>query len=187
MNFLRKRSRAVAAVLGAAMVTTLGLAASPASAKVSDGWIRGYAKFSDDWDDEGELSRTSAWRSSNATCLWQRILWAEGAYATNYDGKIFEEDHIDGDFGWRTLYSTIDLQKKLGESADGIVGEKTFSRVNKHMYKIGGSTDSERTLYLRYEGKKHTFDLRRNTEGKYVFPDRKGDSRQAGYKYHSCG
>lgn len=37
MNFHGKRSRAVAAIMGAAMATTLGLAASPASAKTSDG------------------------------------------------------------------------------------------------------------------------------------------------------
>ncbi|CAL9300381.1 hypothetical protein SUDANB51_05023 [Streptomyces sp. enrichment culture] len=187
MSFHGKRSRAIAAVMGAAMATSLGLAASPASAAVSDGWVRGYDRFSDDWDDEGELSHLSPWRDSNATCLWQRILWAEGAYATHYDNKIFEKSHIDGYFGWRTHYATMDLQKKLGVSADGIVGEKTLSRANKHMYRTGGSTSSNRTLYLRYEGKKHSFDLSRNTDGKYVFPDRKDDSRQAGYKYHSCG
>lgn len=187
MNFHGKRSRAVAAVMGAAMVATLGLAASPASAQVSDGWVRGYDRFSDDWDDEGDLGRLEPYSNSNATCLWQRILWAEGAYATGYDNKVFAKDDIDGYFGWRTFYSTSSLQKRWGLTGDGIAGGNTLSRANKHMYQTGGSTDRNRTLYLKYEGKEHSFNLRRNTEGKYVFPDGNDDWRQAGYKYLSCG
>ncbi|MFD9502253.1 hypothetical protein [Streptomyces sp. NPDC060035] len=39
--------------MGAAMVTTLGLVGSPASAKVADGWVWGYDGYGDDLDDEG--------------------------------------------------------------------------------------------------------------------------------------
>ncbi|MDT0573989.1 Tat pathway signal protein [Streptomyces sp. DSM 3412] len=187
MNFHGTRSRVVAAVMGAAVVTALGLSASPASAKMSDGWVRGYDRFSDDWDDEGDLGRLEPNSNSNATCLWQRVLWAEGAYATNYDNEIFEKDDITGYFGWRTYYSTIYLQKQLGADKDGIVGGETMGLANKHMYQTGGSTARGKTLYLRYQGKKHSFDLSRNTEGKYVFPDANDDSRQAGYEYLSCG
>ncbi|MEU1895296.1 peptidoglycan-binding domain-containing protein [Streptomyces pristinaespiralis] len=187
MNFQRKRARAVAAVMGAALVTTLGLAASPASAKISDGWVRGYDRFSDDWDDEGDLQRLEPYSNSNATCLWQRILWAEGAYAVDYDNERFTKGDIDGYFGWRTFYSTRDLQRRLAVTQDGIVGGTTFGLVNKHMYQTGGSTARGRTLDLRYQGREHSFDLRRNTEGKYVFPDGNDDWRQAGYEYLSCG
>ncbi|WP_203183401.1 peptidoglycan-binding domain-containing protein [Streptomyces pratensis] len=187
MDFHGKRSRTVAAVMGGAMVATLGLAASPASAKISDGWVRGYDRFSDDWDDEGDLGRLEAEPNSNATCLLQRILWAEGAYATDYDNERFTEGDIDGYFGWRTFYSLRDVQKGLAVTPDGIAGGTTLGLLNKHMYQTGGSTARGKTLYLTYQGKRHSFDLSRNSEGKYVFPDGNGDSRQAGYKYLTCG
>lgn len=187
MNFRGIRARALAAVMGAAMVTTLGLGASPASAKISDGWVRGYDRFSDDWDDEGDIGRLLPAPHSNAVCLWQRVLWAEGAYATGFDNERFTKSHIDGSFGFRTEYTTRDLQRRWGLTADGLVGGDTFGRANKHMYQTGGSAARGKTLYLRYEGTEYSFNVTRNTEGKYVFPDGNGDLRQAGYEYLTCG
>jgi hypothetical protein len=186
VNFRKSHLRIVAATVGLATAVTLGLGASPASAKVSDGWVRGYDAYANDWDDEGELSNLSPWASSNATCLWQRILWAEGASATNYDGKIFAVSHINGVFNYRTQYTTIDLQKRWGLSGDGIVGSNTFKRAAKQLSHVSGSTSPGKTLTLRYQGKAHSFEVPRNAEGKYLFRDGDNGWRQAGYKYRTC-
>ncbi|MDX2939533.1 peptidoglycan-binding domain-containing protein [Streptomyces ipomoeae] len=182
----RKRLRGAAAVISAAVLTMMGLSASPASAKISDGWVRGYDTFKGDWGDEGDLSRTSPFANSNATCLWQRILWAEGASAVGYDNKLFEKGHIDGSYGYRTHYTTRSLQSRWGLGNDGIAGNDTWGRADDNLVKISGSTADGEMLYLRYDGKEHSFSVQRNTEGKYLFPDGAGNWRQAGYEYLTC-
>ncbi len=70
---LRKYARTLvtALVLAGSVV-----AVSPASAKVSDGYVRGYDTYVGDWSDEGVIS-AGEFPVSNATCLWQHILVAE--------------------------------------------------------------------------------------------------------------
>lgn len=52
---------------------------------------------------------------------------------------------------------------------------------------MGGNTAPGYALALQYNRKEHTFGITRHPEGKYTFLDRRGDRRQAGYGYHSCG
>ncbi|SDN01630.1 Putative peptidoglycan binding domain-containing protein [Streptomyces sp. cf386] len=185
MNLSGKRSRVGAAVIGAALAATLGLGASPASAKASDGWVRGYDKHIDDFDDEGTLGSFLGGHSpSNAVCMWQRILWAEGATAST--GRPFPEAFINGYFGEDTQTATKWLQERWHLDVDGRVGNQTFGKAHIHNFQTGGSTDRGETLYLEYRGRSHSFPMRRNTEGKYLFKDSDGDWRQAGYDYLSC-
>ncbi|WP_406224198.1 peptidoglycan-binding protein [Streptomyces canus] len=186
MIFQGKRARTVVVVAGTAMAATLGLSASPASAKASDGWVRGYDYHIDDFNDEGTLSSSLAGHSpSNAVCLWQRILWAEGAKSDTM--LPFAEAHITGYFGNGTTVATKWLQAYWHLDVDGKVGNQTFGYAHHHNFKTGGSTDRGETLYLEYRGRSHSFAMRRNTEGKYLFKDYDGDWRQAGYDYHTCG
>ncbi|NML49235.1 Tat pathway signal protein [Streptomyces sp. R302] len=185
MNVCGKRFRAAAAVVGAALAATLGLGASPASAATSDGWVRGYDTYVGDWGDEGTVSMlVSQYKNSNATCLWQRVLWAEGAGGD--PEHPFYEGWINGSFGPETSSATFNLQRRWGLTADSYVGPKTFGRADDNLVKTGGSTGRGETLYLEYRGRSHTFPVRRNTEGKYLFKDADGTWRQAGYNYRTC-
>ncbi|MDX3525031.1 peptidoglycan-binding domain-containing protein [Streptomyces sp. ID05-39B] len=185
MSMRGKCSRTAAVVVGAALAATLGLSASPASAKASDGWVRGYDYSIDDFNDEGTLSSSLAeHRESNATCMWQRILWAEGALTTT--GTPFGESFIDGHFGNDTTTATKWLQRYWHLDVDGKVGNQTFGYAHVHVFQTGGSTDRGKTLYLEYRGRSHSFPMRRNTEGKYLFKDADGNWRQAGYDYRTC-
>ncbi|NGO75310.1 Tat pathway signal protein [Streptomyces sp. YC504] len=151
--------------------------------------MRGYDRSSDDWDDEGTLGTLPPYNSkSNAVCLWQKILWAEGAKWHSADGWVpFKSSMIDGTWDINVRYATQDLQRRWSLGADGLVGGGTFGRAENHLVYGSGSTDRGERLELTYVGKLHSFDVVRNTEGKYVFKDRQGDWRQAGYDYLSCG
>ncbi|MGX5213102.1 peptidoglycan-binding domain-containing protein [Streptomyces violaceus] len=173
-----------ATLIGAAIAATTMLSAAPASAKASDGWVRGYDNHTGDWGDEGVLSKYN-YSSSNATCLWQKVLWAEGAVEA--PSNYFDLDDVDGHFGSKTSIGTQNLQARWGLTEDSTVGPDTFGWADGKLHYTGGSGLPGKTMYLEYRGFRHTFDLKRNTEGKYLFTDRKGDWRQAGYDYHTCG
>ncbi|MGX5209921.1 peptidoglycan-binding domain-containing protein [Streptomyces violaceus] len=153
-------------------------------AKTSDGWVRGYDKYQDDWDDEGVLSERSDYKTSNATCMWQRILWAEGVY-WDVDSRFSESD-ITGEFGAKTGQGTSGLQQRWDLTHDRTVGNATFGRAADNLKKTGGSTGRGETLYLKYYGGRYNISFKRNTEGKYLFRDQNGDWRQAGYDYRTC-
>lgn len=147
------------------------MSASPASAKISDGYVRGYDAFRGDWSDEGVLSTTQN-SVSNAVCLWQTILWVEGA--TEIDGTKFDRSDIDGHFGSNTKRATQHQQAAWGLAdswgeADGKVGPNTFGEADDWLVKSGGFEDRGRTLYLTYNSGLDTFDLYRNTSGIYMF------------------
>ncbi|MEU8733694.1 Tat pathway signal protein [Streptomyces tendae] len=189
MNSHKSRSRVIAAAVGLATAVTLGLGAPPASAKASDGWVRGYDFHVDDLNDEGTLAKgPENFGYSNATCFWQKILWAEGAKWHSADGWVpFKISMIDGVFGTNTNNATQNLQSSWHIGVDGKVGNETFGKAHIHMFKTGGSYDRGKVLNLEYRGTAHSFKLFRNAEGKYTFKDRKGDWRQAGYNYRTCG
>lgn len=179
-------ARVTTAVVGSLTAVTLAVSASPASAAVSDGWVRGYDTYVGDWGDEGSsrMSNGGGMNDSNAVCLWQKILWAEGANETN--GTDFDQADVTGYFGDNTEHGTRELQARWRLTADGLVGNATFGRADNELEFVGGSTDRGKTLYLSYDGDKYDFMVRRNTEGKYVFVDGDGDWRQAGYGYRTC-
>jgi hypothetical protein len=164
------RTRLGAAAVAALAAGALAVGASPASASASasDGYVSGAGTYTDDFGDEGTLS-TSSYGSSNATCLWQTILLAEGADES--DGTDFDHSDIDGHFGSNTQHATKRLQVSWGladsfSDADGKVGPNTFGYADRKLRHLSGSTDSGGNLKLRYQGTKHYFDVYR-TDGKY--------------------
>ncbi|MEW2631875.1 peptidoglycan-binding protein [Streptomyces sp. NPDC048389] len=181
MNIHGKRVRAAVA-FGVALAGTVALGTSPASAKASDGWVRGYGAVTDDWSDEGVLHDRS--RVSNAVCLWQKILWAEGVHKSG--GKRFALSDVNGKFTYDTKVATKNLQYRFNLGADGVVGPATFGRADVKLSISSGSTAKGKKLYLTYLGAAHNFSIVRNTQGKYVFKDKAGDWRQAGYNYRTC-
>lgn len=165
-------ARGTTAVISSLAVATLALSASPASAKMSDGYVRGYDVFRGDWSDEGVFGfRLNS--VSNAVCLWQAILWAEGA--TEENGSAFDRSDIDGHFGTNTQYATKKLQVDWGLAdnfgeADGRVGGNTFGKADDYLVKSGGSEERGDTLFLTYNaGSGRLFDLYRNSSGIYWF------------------
>ncbi|MFD7304830.1 peptidoglycan-binding protein [Streptomyces pharetrae] len=175
MNFRTSRARLATGAVGAVVAGALALSASPASASSSNGFISGGGSFYDDFGDEGTLS-TSSHKDTNATCLWQIILYAEGVKESN--GTQFDHADIDGRFGSNTAYATKQLQKAWGLTQDGKVGTKTFgsaddkwnptTRAGELEFRSTGSTDA--TKYkLRYHGSRYYFDVFRTADGKYRF------------------
>ncbi|NGO13127.1 Tat pathway signal protein [Streptomyces sp. HC44] len=150
----------------------LALSASPASAKISDGYVRGYDTYVGDWSDEGVISGAEL-PVSNAVCLWQMVLLAEGIGEP--DGSKFDIHDVDGHFGTTTQYATKRLQVHWGladdfDDADGRVGPNTFGKADNQLLKTGGSTARGQELQLGYySGGQHKFAMKRNASGIYTF------------------
>jgi hypothetical protein len=182
MNFGTTRTRLAAAVAAAVATGALAVSASPASATSSQGYFTGYGTtWTDDWSNEGTLS-SGSYARSNATCLWQKILWAEGATESN--GTAYDYADIDGVFGSNTTYASKRLQTRWGLDDDGRVGPLTLGKADNKLRYSSGSTSSGR-LYLKYDGAAHDFTLRRDDNNRYGFVQ-DGAWRLAGYNYRSC-
>ncbi|KUM92754.1 hypothetical protein AQI88_29795 [Streptomyces cellostaticus] len=169
------RTRLATAAVSAAVAGALAVSASPASASASGGYVSGGGSFYDDFADEGTLSTTS-YKDTNATCLWQIMLYAEGVKES--DGTQFDWDDINGKFSSNTAYATKQLQKAWGLTQDGKVGKTTFGAADDKWnpttgageleYRSTGTTDA--TKYkLRYHGSRYYFDIFRTASGKYRF------------------
>ncbi|MCT9083742.1 peptidoglycan-binding domain-containing protein [Streptomyces fulvoviolaceus] len=195
MNLRTTRGRAAAAAVSALAVGGLALSASPASASASSGYVNGSGSYYDDFADEGTLS-TASHASSNTTCLWQKILWAEGVKESN--GTAFDYEDIDGHFGSNTKYATKKLQKAWGQTQDGIVGKKTFGSADDKWNSSTGAGELEYRSYdsgsslkrwkLTYHGSAHAFNLYRATsayDGRYTFYANNA-WRPASYNANSC-
>ncbi|MFF0088273.1 peptidoglycan-binding protein [Streptomyces canus] len=177
-----KRAQLAAGIVGTLTAATLALSTSPASASGTysgRAYVYGAGDWYDDWTDEGILSMATNTKS-NATCLWQKILWADGYLSYTSD--------IDGDFGQTTAWATVNWQVRLNlENIDGVVGKETFkaaARIDdpKRGLKDGnldGAVDS-------YVGFVHTINVTRDSDGRYHFYDGNGDARIAGYDYRTC-
>jgi peptidoglycan hydrolase-like protein with peptidoglycan-binding domain len=183
MSIRTTRAQLATATIGTALAGVLALGASPASA-ASGGIVNGSGTVTTDWHDEGTLS-SSKYAKSNATCLWQRILYSEGVDRASGTPTDFADGDIDGVFGSRTTYASKQLQKRWGLGADGLIGPKTWAKANTKLKFVSGSTAPGRTLVLKYVGKKNTFKVVRNTKGNYEF-SQDGGARVASYKYRSC-
>ncbi|WP_326818356.1 peptidoglycan-binding protein [Streptomyces sp. NBC_01762] len=189
MSWHRKRIKLGACTVGALTAALLVVSTTPAAASGTYSgrayiWGNGTVTYSDDWDDEG-LLQTSVHSSSNATCLWQRILWADGELASTSD--------VDGVFGTQTYNATVAWQRdenndwNAGLLADGGVGKQSFGwAAYRHLFQTGGSSAVGQTLYLKYSGTHNTFNLRRLPDGNYEFVDGDGSWRKAGYDYRTC-
>ncbi|MFF7261304.1 peptidoglycan-binding protein [Streptomyces sp. NPDC008159] len=128
---LKARLLLAAAAVTASAGLALGAAAPLATASgphVVDGSGAAY----NDWGDEGTLSVNSHSRS-NATRLWQSVLYADGAKWKDSGGTLhtFTPWDIDGIFGWKTRSATKywQAQEEL-EDIDGIVGQETFGQAD---------------------------------------------------------
>jgi peptidoglycan hydrolase-like protein with peptidoglycan-binding domain len=161
---------------------TLALSASPASASgsySSRAYVYGAGVFTDDWNDEGKLS-TSDNTSSNATCLWQKILWADGSIEA--DGTTFDAADIDGIFGENTKTATKNWQTSEGLTSDGVVKKEDFADAEQWgLLDVNddGAVDT-------YNGGRYGISVTRDSEGRYNFYDGDGIKRLAGYDYRTC-
>ncbi|TPQ16659.1 peptidoglycan-binding domain-containing protein [Streptomyces sporangiiformans] len=179
--------RLSAAAISILALGTLAVGVTPASAAMSDGYVRGYDTYVGDWGDEGEFGHGVYWypyNSTNAVCLWQKILWAEGAEES--DHSTFDQADIDGHFGANTQYATETLQARWRLDHDGVVGPLTFGRADDNLRYVSGSDDRGEVLNLTYRGRDWSFSARRDSSGIYSFYDGNGTRRNAGYDYNSC-
>ncbi|MBC9717223.1 peptidoglycan-binding protein [Streptomyces sp. TRM66268-LWL] len=146
-----------------AVLTGTGLAVAgvaPAAVATGQQVIDGSGDPTNDWKEEGNLSRTSH-AHSKATRLWQTILWADGAKYKGSDGKwhTYTKSEIDGHFGKRTESATKYWQKREGLAVDGIVGKQTFGYADDFLFAGSGGTVS-------YAGYEHDVNFKR-WSGKY--------------------
>lgn len=173
---MRIRARLTTALAAAAAVVAIGGLTAPAASASNSytgaAYVGGSGAYYDDWWDEGILS-TSSNAQSNATCLWQKVLWAEG---------LLDWADIDGIFGAKTATATKAFQTKANLNPDGSAGKDTFT------YAGGGLADTDFDgavdTYIAIFGT-HTFNVWRNSDGHYDFYD-DGVVKSAGYNYRTC-
>ncbi|MFG2725301.1 peptidoglycan-binding protein [Streptomyces canus] len=158
---MRKRAvaMATAALLGAG---TLGLAVTPTAGAASYHGIDGNGVVSDDWQDEENLG-VDDYSDSNATALWQSVLYADGANWQDEDGDWhnYSKSQIDGSFGPETESATQWWQEHYGlTDNDGVVTDQSreFAQQWLHGPVPGGG--------VRYDGDKRDVDFKR-VSGKY--------------------
>ena len=174
MNSRMKRTRLVVCAVGMLTAAALALSTSPSSAANSyngAAYVNGGGNLWDDWGDEGILS-TSSNTSSNATCLWQKVLWAEGELAWS---------QIDGIYGPATRDATRRLQAKWLVQADGVVGKSTFGSASSDGLWNPGEYNS-----IISAPDSRSFIVWKDSQGRYNFYDRSGNARLAGYNYLTC-
>ncbi|MGI5451661.1 peptidoglycan-binding domain-containing protein [Streptomyces sp. CA-249302] len=159
-------------------MAALVLSASPAEASGTysgRAYIYGGGTWVGDWGDEGDLS-TSTNTYSNATCLWQKILWADG---------LLSASDIDGIYGSKTKAQTLYWQEMNELSdLDGIAGKETFGKADDSLYRI--SQDSDGNITLQYIGIYYKPYFIREADGNYGFYDGTNTYRLAGYNYRTC-
>jgi hypothetical protein len=175
------RKRAAAIVVAAAIAGGVAAGTAPASASASQGYITAdfTGPLKSDWSDEGNLS-TASHAHSNATALWQAVLYADGYLSAS---------GIDCKFGPNTKKATKKFQAHfLGQSqADGIAGKKTFSNADNRLH-FDYSTSHYDVVYYKGIARKVWFRIDLNN-GRYQV--RKSTSigyKDASYtKANACG
>ncbi|MEV7324515.1 peptidoglycan-binding domain-containing protein [Streptomyces sp. NPDC093970] len=129
------RTRAVA-VATAVLLGAGGLALAPAaSAAAPYHGIDGGGVVTDDWQDEEDLGIDDH-ATSNATALWETVLWADGALWQDDDGDShpFTKSRIDGSFGPETESATQWWQERFGLSDDdGVVTDQTWTSAQRRL------------------------------------------------------
>ncbi|MEW2523476.1 peptidoglycan-binding protein [Streptomyces sp. NPDC047071] len=161
-----------AAGAGVALAATAPLATA-AAPRVIDG--SGYAY--NDWGDEGTLSIDSHSTNSDATALWQTVLYADGAKWRDSGGELrtFRKSDITGHFEERTESATRWWQKHEDlEDVDGVVGKETFGDADNS---LSGPEPDGTVLFMGY---RHTVAFKR-LQGTYYVKVH-GEWRKAAYK-----
>ncbi|NIK55999.1 peptidoglycan-binding protein [Kribbella shirazensis] len=152
------KARILGAVVGISAMLGGALVAGPARASGSytgRAYVAGDGTMYTDWYDEGVVS-VAVHRSSNATCLWQAILWANGFLA---------KSEIDGIFGDRTDAATRAFQRSRGLSADGSAGRQSWTAAGGVSHTVTASGWANGV----YSGREHGFNVRRSDAGNYQF------------------
>ncbi|MDN0197234.1 peptidoglycan-binding protein [Streptomyces sp. S.PNR 29] len=125
------RKRAVAMVTAALLAAgSTGIALAPAANAAAYHGIDGSGPVFDDWGEEEDLGIEN-YTESNATALWQTVLWADGAQWEDEDGDRhpFKKNQIDGTFGAETESATQWWQEQRGlAETDGVVTDETWER-----------------------------------------------------------
>jgi hypothetical protein len=123
------RTRAVAlttaALLGAGAT---GIALAPAADAAAYHGIDGSGAVGNDWQDEENLG-VDDYTASNATALWQTVLYADGAKWQDDDGDEhnFTKGQIDGTFGPETESATQWWQEHYNiDENDGVVTDPSW-------------------------------------------------------------
>ncbi|MFE0172718.1 peptidoglycan-binding protein [Streptomyces sp. NPDC059002] len=181
MRNTRSRSKrllmtAVAVTAGAGIA--LGGTASLAQA-TSPHVVDGKGAAYNDWGDEGDLSRWSH-SDSNATRLWQSVLYADGAKWKDSNGQrhAFTKWDIDGRFGKKTESATRYWQQNEDlEDVDGIAGKETFGAADDF---LDGPSNSGSVTYSGYN---HNVTFKRINGTYYVKVY--GQWKQASYDWRS--
>lgn len=158
---MRKRAVAMvtAALLGAG---TLGLAVAPTASAASYHGIDGNGVVSDDLQDEENLG-VDDYADSNATALWQSVLYADGAKWQDEDGDWhnYSKSQIDGSFGPQTESATQWWQEHYGlTDNDGVVTDQSWEFAQQWLHGPGSGGG------VRYQGDKRDVDFKR-VSGKY--------------------
>ncbi|MEV0438089.1 peptidoglycan-binding protein [Streptomyces spectabilis] len=171
----RLLAAAVAAAAGAglALAGTAPLATAAAAPRVIDG--SGYAY--NDWGEEGTLSIDSHSTVSDATALWQTVLYADGAKWRDADGELhtFGKADITGRFEERTESATYWWQRHEDlEEVNGVVDKETFGAADNS---LSGPEPNGKVLFLGY---KHDVAFKR-VRGEY-YVKVSGQWRKAAYK-----
>ncbi|MGW0909821.1 peptidoglycan-binding domain-containing protein [Streptomyces sp. NPDC002853] len=169
-------------LLGAAVAVTAGAAIAlggTASLAQASGphVVDGKGSAHNDWGDEGTLSRHSH-ANSNATRLWQNVLYADGAKWKDSSGKrhTFKKWDIDGSFGRKTESATKYWQQREDvEDVDGIVGKETFGVADDFLNGPGGGG------HVTYSGYQHDVGFKRLSGTYYVKID--GKWKKAAYNW----
>lgn len=177
--FMRHANTAKRVAVGiVALAAALSLGTAPASANTNDGYVSGADNPHDDWNDEGTVSANSH-ASSNATCLWQKVLVAEG---------LMPYANVDGIFGDETKKLTVVLQQRWGmQDVDGIVGDATWTRAGRNLTRGEVvNLDPQRVVRMYYAGRNLEFAVyRAGTNGRHGFYQ-DGSFHQASYTNRTC-
>lgn len=189
MNRNTTRTKWGAYAVGALTAAVLAVSTTPAAASGSYSglpFVYGAGVFEDDWNNEGVVDIDTN-KISNATCLWQKVLWANGYLSSTSD--------IDGDFGPQTQTATANWQAAAGLANDGSAGKASWNyAASGQIDYVSGSEASGASLTLKYNGYNprtytwtgRTFTMTRNADGNYHFWDSSGVKRAAGYDYRTC-
>ncbi|MFE1315230.1 peptidoglycan-binding protein [Streptomyces sp. NPDC058755] len=133
-----------AALLGAGAT---GIALAPGASAASYHGIDGNGAVADDFQDEEDLG-VDDYAESNATALWQTVLYADGAQWQDEDGDThtFKKNQIDGTFGPETESATQWWQEHyhLSEN-DGVVTDPSWAFAQRW---LTGPTSGGTVTYL---------------------------------------
>ncbi len=152
------KTRIIGAAVGIAALLGGSLVAGSAHASGSytgRAYVAGDGTMYTDWTDEGVVN-VSVHRSSNATCLWQAILWANG---------YLSKSAIDGVFGDQTAAATRAFQRARGLSPDGSAGRRSWTAAGGVSHTV---TEAGWANGL-YSGRTGAFNVRRSSAGNYQF------------------